>query len=75
MDQTRELASALVASFEAIPYPQPLDAVLVAASGCGHTLKAYRELLEPGASGFPCPVQDVHEFLMERGLKRRFRAA
>ena len=40
MDQTRELATALVASFEAIPNPQPLDAVLVAASGCGHTLKA-----------------------------------
>ena len=75
MDQTRELATALVASFEAIPNPKPLDAVLVAASGCGHTLKAYGELLEPSASGFPCPVQDVHEFLIERGLSEEFRAA
>ena len=75
MDQTRELASALVASFKAIPDLQPLDAVLVAASGCGHTLKAYGELLEPGASGFSCPVEDVHEFLGNRGLSETFLSA
>jgi len=75
LDHTRDLASALVASFRAIPDLQPLDAVLVAASGCGHTLKTYGELLEPGASGFSCPVEDVHEFLSNRGLSETFLSA
>ena len=46
---------------------------LVAASGCGHTLKHYPELLE-GAPGFSAPVQDVHEFLIALGLSDSFRA-
>ena len=54
LEQTRQLASDLMASFEAVVGPgkpageEPLDAVLVAASGCGHTLKAYGHLLEQG---------------------------
>ena len=88
LEQTRELASALVRSFEAVIGPgqaagaQPLDAVLVAASGCGHTMKAYNAILAEGPdagtgeeTGFPWPVQDVHEFLAERGLAASFRSA
>ena len=44
-----------------------LDAVLVAASGCGHTMKAYGELLT-GNVQFRAPVLDVQEFLADRGL-------
>ena len=50
LEQTRDLARDLVKQFEG----EPLDAVLVAASGCGHTLKQYGELL-PGEAGFSAP--------------------
>ena len=50
-----------------------LDAVLVAASGCGHTMKAYGELLN-GKAAFRAPVLDVQEFLADRGLLESFRA-
>ena len=51
LEQTRQLATDLMASFEAVvgpgraAGPEPLEAVLVAASGCGHTLKAYGQLM------------------------------
>ena len=70
LELTRKLASALVRSFNAIK--GDLDAVLVAASGCGHTMKAYGELLRGGDSSFRFPVLDVHEFLAERGLSEHF---
>ncbi|MFM7237286.1 MAG: (Fe-S)-binding protein [Cyanobium sp.] len=53
---TRGHARALMASFQAVvgpggaAGPEPLDAVLVSASGCGHTLKAYGRLMAEGAS-------------------------
>jgi len=75
MKQTRELASDLVRSFAAAAGPEGLDAVLVAASGCGHTMKAYSELLSDERSGFSCPVQDVHEFLAKHDLKPDFQAS
>ena len=70
LQQTQELASALVQSFR----EEALDAVLVAASGCGHTMKAYGELLD-GDDNFSAPVWDVHEFLANRGLSESFRQA
>jgi len=81
LEQTRALARALVERFEAVvgpgrpAGPEPLDAVLVAASGCGHTLKQYDELLE-GSSGvvFASQVRDVHEFLAGLGLSESFQA-
>ena len=73
LDQTRELASDLVRSFSMAAGVEGLEAVLVAASGCGHTMKAYGELLNEGQTGFPCPVLDVHEFLAARGLSDGFR--
>ncbi|CAK27051.1 Glycolate oxidase iron-sulfur subunit [Synechococcus sp. RCC307] len=69
LEQTRDLARDLVKQFEG----EPLDAVLVAASGCGHTLKQYGELL-PGEEGFSAPVLDVHEFLSQLGLSETFQA-
>jgi len=70
--QTRELATDLMASFAGVG---PLDAVLVAASGCGHTLKAYGSILEsPTAAGFAGQVVDIQQFLAELGLSEAFRA-
>ena len=75
MAQTRTLASDLVRSFATASGPEGLDAVLVAASGCGHTMKAYGELLDDESDGFACPVLDVHEFLAARGLSETFSSA
>ena len=75
MEQTRSLASNLVRSFEEAAGPEGLDALLVAASGCGHTMKAYGELLSDEQSSLSCPVLDVHEFLAEQGLSEPFRAS
>jgi glycolate oxidase iron-sulfur subunit len=71
MELTRQLASALVDSMNAIE--GELDAVLVAASGCGHTMKAYGEILQ-NSNGFRAPVLDVHEFLTNVGLSDSFSA-
>ena len=72
---TEALASDLAARFRAaVERHGPLDAVLVAASGCGHTLKHYGTLLPAGDGGLPAPVLDVHEFLEQLGLADGFRA-
>ena len=82
---THRLAPALISSFAAVVGPgkaagaDPLDAVLVAAAGCGHTLKQYGQILETTtgdapAAGFAAPVRDVQEFLGELGLGDAFRA-
>lgn len=76
--QTSALAQALITSFESAIGPgkpagaEPLDAVLVAASGCGHTLKAYPRLV---GTSFSAPVADVHEFLVQLGLSEAFQQA
>jgi len=86
LDQTRQLAAAVIDSFAAVAAPgrpgggEPLDAVLVAASGCGHTLKHYDEILaaDPAwaqrGSAFASQVLDVHQFLQRLGLSKAFRA-
>ena len=66
---TRRLGTDLVRSFNAIE--GDLDAVLVSASGCGHTMKAYSDLLN-GDTQFRAPVLDVQEFLADRGLSETF---
>jgi len=87
--QTCELATDLMASFAAVigegrpAGPEPLDAVLVAASGCGHTLKHYGEIMaaeptgasEPQATAFAHQVADIQEFLDRVGPSEAFRAA
>jgi glycolate oxidase iron-sulfur subunit len=80
--QTRQLARDLMASFQAVvgpggaAGPEPLDAVLVTASGCGHTLKAYDRLMEGhdtgAAAAFAARVADIQEFLDEVGLSDAF---
>ena len=90
LEQTRDLATDLVDTFaqavgEGRPAgPEPLDAVLVTASGCGHTLKAYPRLLAEGTgspgnpegapAGFGAPVLDIQEFLEQAGLSEAFTA-
>jgi len=66
---TRRLGADLVRSFNAIE--GDLDAVLVAASGCGHTMKAYGDLLNDDTQ-LRAPVLDVQEFLADRGLSETF---
>jgi glycolate oxidase iron-sulfur subunit len=82
---TRTHATALIDRFAAVVGPgkaagaEPLDAVLVAASGCGHTLKHYDALLasEPAwaarGSAFAAGVADLQEFLERVGLSEAFR--
>ncbi|WP_037991556.1 (Fe-S)-binding protein [Synechococcus sp. CC9616] len=72
LELTRRLATDLVRSMNGIE--GQLDAVLVAASGCGHTMKAYGELLTTEDTQFRAPVQDVQEFLAIHGLSEAFRA-
>jgi glycolate oxidase iron-sulfur subunit len=81
--QTRALARSLIASFEAVvgpgrpAGPEPLDAIVVAASGCGHTLKAYGQLLEadPQARRFAASLADIQEYLERVGLSDSFARA
>jgi glycolate oxidase iron-sulfur subunit len=87
LEQTRELATDLIHAFEQVVGPgkpagaEPLDAVLVAASGCGHTLKHYEAILaaEPAwaarGSAFAARVADIQEFLERVGLSESFRSA
>jgi glycolate oxidase iron-sulfur subunit len=92
LEQTRALATALLASFQAVvgegkpAGPEPLDAVLVCASGCGHTLKLYGQILAAASQPpnqqlaqadylpFAAPVADIQEFLEQVGLSASFQA-
>ena len=77
---TQALAKDLVAAFAEVVGPgkpacaEPLDAILVAASGCGHTLKHYHRILDTDAPWaergrqIAGGVRDVQEFLAELGL-------
>jgi glycolate oxidase iron-sulfur subunit len=69
-EQAKTMARDLIDQFEG----QDLDAILVNASGCGHTLKEYGVLLKDDgdygdrAQAFANKVRDVQEFLDEVGL-------
>lgn len=69
-EQTKTLARQMIDSFADLN----LDAVLVNASGCGHTLKEYGSILRDdpqycdAAEAFASRVKDVQEFLAEVGL-------
>lgn len=68
--QARALARQMIEQFE----DAGVDAVLINASGCGHTLKEYGRLLEEDpdyrqkAQAFAQKVKDVQEFLDAVGL-------
>lgn len=69
-EQARSLARQMIDSFA----DTEVDAVLINASGCGHTLKEYGRLLKDDpvyrekAQAFSRKVQDVQEFLDGVGL-------
>ncbi|WP_404787472.1 (Fe-S)-binding protein [Altericista sp. CCNU0014] len=69
-EQAKTMARQLIDRFDI----QNLDAVLVNASGCGHTLKEYGVLLQDDleygdrALAFAAKVRDVQEFLDDVGL-------
>lgn len=70
VEQTAALARHLIASFADFE----LDAIVINASGCGHTLKEYGSILHADphfgdrANTFASRVKDVQEFLAEVGL-------
>ncbi len=69
-DQTKTLARQLIDSFAGTG----VDYILVNASGCGHTLKEYGNILADDpqyrdkAKAFAAKVRDVQEFLADVGL-------
>lgn len=68
--QAQSLARGLIDSFAGMD----LDAVIINAAGCGHTLKEYGHILEDDpeyrekAANFAAKVRDVQEFLAEVGM-------
>ena len=68
--QTADFARQMIDIFA----PLDLDAILINASGCGHSLKLYDRILEDdpdyatAAQNFAQKVKDVQEFLDEVGL-------
>ncbi|MBF2027523.1 MAG: 4Fe-4S dicluster domain-containing protein [Oscillatoriales cyanobacterium C42_A2020_001] len=72
-EQTKTLARQLIDSFA----DTDVDFVLINASGCGHTLKEYGNILaddphyKEKANDFAAKVRDVQEFLAEVGLTAR----
>ncbi len=69
-DQTQTLARQMIDSFA----DTEVDAVIINASGCGHTLKEYGHILRDdaqyaaAAQAFATKVKDVQEFLADVGL-------
>lgn len=69
-EQAQSLARQMIDSF----IEQDLDAIIINAAGCGHTLKEYGHILandpqyQAKAEQFSHKVKDVHEFLAEIGL-------
>ncbi len=69
-EQAKTLARLMIDRFA----ETQVDAVIINASGCGHTLKEYGHLLRddpeyhPKAEAFARKVKDVQEFLAEVGL-------
>jgi len=68
--QAQEMARQMIDAFE----HTEVDAILINASGCGHTLKEYGHILKDDpeygdrAQAFVKKVKDVQEFLAEVGL-------
>lgn len=69
-EQAKQLARQMIDSFE----DTQVDAVIINAAGCGHTLKEYGHLLQDDpeyrerANKFAASVKDVQEFLATSGL-------
>lgn len=69
-EQAKALARQMIDSFEGTD----IDAVIINAAGCGHTLKEYGHILQddpeyhPKAQKFAAKVKDVQQFFAEVGL-------
>ena len=69
-EQAKTLAKQMIDSFE----NTKVDAIIINAAGCGHTLKEYGHILKDDpeyaekAQQFAAKVKDVQEFLIEVGL-------
>jgi glycolate oxidase iron-sulfur subunit len=69
-ERAKSLAKQTIDSFA----DMDLDAIVINAAGCGHTLKEYGHILaddleyKEKAAGFAAKVKDIQEFLMEIGL-------
>ena len=69
-DQAQALARQMIDSFE----DTNVDAIIINAAGCGHTLKEYDHILQDDpeyrdkAKAFVSKVKDVQEFLADVGL-------
>ncbi|MGD1902976.1 MAG: (Fe-S)-binding protein [Geitlerinemataceae cyanobacterium] len=72
-EQAKTIARQTIDRFEAFGLEE-LDAVVINAAGCGHTLKEYGHILRDDpdyrdrAAAFAAKVKDVHEWLVEIGL-------
>ncbi|MEN9225508.1 MAG: heterodisulfide reductase-related iron-sulfur binding cluster [Thermostichus sp. DRC_bins_24] len=70
LQQAETLARQMIDTFA----PYELDAILINASGCGHTLKEYGHILgkdpeyKDKAAQFAAKVKDIQEFLAQIGL-------
>ncbi|MGK7927527.1 MAG: (Fe-S)-binding protein [Spirulina sp.] len=68
--QSQELARNLIDSFA----DTNVDAIIINAAGCGHTLKEYGHILKDDpqyyqkAKAFSAKVKDINEFLAEAGI-------
>lgn len=68
--QAQELARRMIDAFEGTD----VDAIIINAAGCGHTLKEYGHILQDDpayrekAQAFAAKVKDVNEFLSSAGL-------
>ena len=69
-DQAKDLARQMIDSFEGTG----VDAIIINAAGCGHTLKEYGHILQDDpdyrekAAKFASKVKDAQEFLYEVGV-------
>ena len=70
-NQAQNIAKQMIRAFEGVQQDEPLDAIIINAAGCGHTLKEYGEILRDDPQwrsrgvGFSAQVQDIHEFLAD----------
>lgn len=75
-EQAKTIARQMIERFEAVGFDH-LDAIVINAAGCGHTLKEYGHILRDDpqyadrAIAFAAKVKDIHEWLIDIGLTAR----
>ncbi|MGD1849492.1 MAG: (Fe-S)-binding protein [Cyanophyceae cyanobacterium] len=70
-NQAQDIAKAMIRAFDGVQQDKQLDAIIINAAGCGHTLKEYGGILrddpewQSRGAAFSAQVRDIHEFLAE----------